>query len=71
MSRAAASWADAGGVAALGAESSRFPPWFVPPIPRERLWSKVYTNVSGVILLPNSTGPSHTILDKRTYAVKL
>ena len=48
MSTAAAPRADAGGVAALGAASSRLSLWFVPPIPRERLRSKVYSNVSGV-----------------------
>ena len=37
MSITAASWADAGGVAALGAALSRLSLWFVPPIPRERL----------------------------------
>ena len=37
MSFAAAPWADAGSVAALGAALSRFSLWFVPPIPGERL----------------------------------
>ena len=37
MSIAAAPWADAGGVAALGAVPSQLPLWFVPPNPHERL----------------------------------
>ena len=40
--------ADAGGVAALGAAASLLHLRFVHSYPRERLWSKVYTNVSGV-----------------------
>ena len=37
MSTAAALWADAGSVAALGAAPSQLSLWFVPPIPREWL----------------------------------
>ena len=55
MSIAAASRADAGGVAALGAAPSPLSLWFVLPIPRERLGSKVYTNVSGVTPSPPSS----------------
>ena len=50
MSTADAPRADAGGVAALGAASSRLFLWVVLPIPREQLCLRVYTNVSGVTM---------------------
>ena len=51
MSIAAAPWGDAGSVAILGVVPLHLLLWFVPPNPRERLSSIVYTNVTGMTII--------------------